>query len=107
MDMKVAKAFKDQESHTTDITFMGDVQSRCPLLEMVGVFLFPDDLLRKRQINPSFISGQYPEIPLMAREIVEKENELSAFKKSSQDDGETNKTREEITLYEVFKVIHN
>ena len=105
MDVKVAKEFIDQESHTIDITFMKDVQKRCPLLQMVGVFLFPNDLVRKRQINPLFINGQFPEIPLIAREILESENELSAFKKSSQDDGEANKTCQEITLYEVFKVI--
>ena len=106
MDMKVAKSFIDQESHTIDITFVKDIQSRCPLLEMVGVFLFPDDFLRRRQINPLFINGQYPEIPLIAREILENENELSALKKPSQDEGKTNKTCQEITLFEVFKVIH-
>ena len=37
------------------------------------MYLFQDDLIKKRLINPLFISGKYPEVPLMAREILDKE----------------------------------
>ena len=84
---------------------MRDIQRRCPLFEMVGIFLFPNDLVRRRQINPLFVNGKYPEIPMIAREILENENILTIKKKPSRDDGESTESCNVITLFDVFKIV--
>ena len=66
----------------------------------------PDDLLKKQQINPWFLNGKYPEIPLMAREILLRREEIEG--NSSQPINQTTDTKSGIsviTLQQVFKTI--
>ena len=66
----------DETTGQLNPSFVRGVQRQCPLFELVGLFIFPDDLIKRREINPFFMSGKYPEVPLVAREIVEKEEAI-------------------------------
>ena len=72
----------------------------------MGFFLFPDDLIRKRQINPSFLRGEYPDVRRLSREIIEKEAALEAAKRPSngREQNEEN-MQETITLLDVFEKV--
>ena len=72
---------------------------------MVGLFLFPNDLIRKREINPIFLSGKYPEIPSLACEIVEKENEIISAKNTYQNGPAAFEMKDVITMIDVFVII--
>ena len=73
IDMSLARRNVIDTMQQLDESFLKNVQRQCPFFELVGLFLFPDDLINKRQINPIFVNGKYPEVPLISREIVEKE----------------------------------
>ena len=72
---------------------------------MVGLFLFPDDLIRKREINPFFLSEKFCEVSLMAREIMEKTDEIVFAKNRSQQKGTVLERNEFLTLMDVFTII--
>ena len=76
IDTRQARRNIDETTLQLSPSFLKSVQRQCPLFEQVGLFLFPDDLIKTRQINPLFISGKYPEVPLMAREIIDKEETI-------------------------------
>ena len=61
---------------TLNEQFLKSVMGRCPLYITVGIFLFPDDLIRRRKINNNFVSGRFPEIQQIANEIVERETQI-------------------------------
>ena len=103
-DMKNAQEYLNPSSTAIEETFMKEIQRKCPLFEKVDLFLFPRDLIWRRQINPIIISGNYPEILPIAREIVEREEEIKAVKRSDRG-GVGCDENEVITLTEVFKVV--
>ena len=105
MDTRKTKHYIDQTLWRIDPTFTREVQKKCPLFELVGLFLFPNDLIRKREINPIFLSGKYPEIPSLACEIVEKENEIISAKNTSQNGQVAFETKHVITIIDVFVII--
>ena len=105
MDMRVAKQHVDQNLYQINPSFAKEVGRRCPLQEMVGLFLFPEDLIRKREINPFFLSEQFPEVSLMACEILEKADEIILAKNISQQKGTVLERNELLTLMDVFMII--
>ena len=105
IDTRVAHRNVDPITQRLNKQFLQNVQRQCVLFEIVGLFLFPDDLIKKREINPLFISGKYPEVPLMARDILVKEDIIKCKTRHS-----TQRTNGEpetyiITLSDVFKII--
>ena len=76
-----------------------------PPFEMGDLFVFPDDSIRNREINPTFLSGKYPEILPLAREIINKENEIVLAKNTSRNQRAGFETNDIITLLDVFIII--
>ena len=81
--------------------FFQKIWLECPLFEVVGIFLFPNDLIKKHQINPRFVSGKYPEIPLLANEILQKAEEIKNV--ILRREGDSNPSI--ITLLDVFQSV--
>ena len=82
--------------------FLQTICLDCPLLEVVGIFLFPDDLIKKREINPRFVSGKYPEIPLLATEILQSVEEIKNIILRRREDDSNMSI---ITLLDVFQIL--
>ena len=78
IDSRLARRHIDQTTQRLSIAFFKTVQHQCPIFELIGLFLFPDDLIKKRRVNPLFISGKYPEVPLITREILDKEEMIKS-----------------------------
>ena len=73
---------------------------------MVGIYLFPDDLIKRRTINPLFLSGAFPEIPRIAQQIVQNEEVIKRVKQHSiRDDTNDCLAVDVITLCDVFKIV--
>ena len=103
IDMRRAKRETNLETNTLDRHFLRSVQQHCPLLETVDVFLFPDKLIREREVNEFFVSGRYPEIQRMATEILNNVQSDANWAMINQMSGETDGVRmNQITLLEVF-----
>ena len=79
---------------------------KCPLFLNIGIFLLPDDLIRSRRINSFFLSGCFPEIQLVANEIIRNEVLiLELFQAPSQQNEGVEEQNRPITLLDVFKVV--
>ena len=105
IDIRVAHRNTDQTTQRLRDQFLKRVQRQCPLFELVGLFLFPDDLIKKRQINTLFITGKYPEVPIIAREILVKEE---MFKRKTVHSTERTDVTDEtdiLTLGDVFQIV--
>ena len=86
--------------------FLRQVRLSCPFLEAIEIFIFPDELLRKQQINPTFLSRKYPEIQQIAREILFKRDIIEGNNMGRMDPtSERERQMTVITLLDVFKVI--
>ena len=89
-----------------DVEYLRSFQRNCPLFELVGLSHFPDDFIRRRQINPTFLGGKYPEVGRMSCEIIEKELEIKMRKRaSSGQEQNEDRAEETITLLDVFEII--
>ena len=79
--------FNDRHTHWLNKSFLARNEMGCPADVIVGLFLFPDDLIKKGKINPFFISGKYPEIPIIACDILEKKEaiKMNAGEMTNQD----------------------
>ena len=105
IDTRAAHRNLDQTTQRLNKEFLKRVQRQCPLYELVGVYLFQDDLIKKRLINPLFISGKYPEVPLLAREILDKEEMFRNKTGQSTERTEKFLETEILTLSDVFQKI--
>ena len=103
---RVARRHVDPTTEQLDLHFLENVSLNCQINEFVGIHLFPDDLIKKNTINPLFLSGKYPEIPLMASEIVSN-RELFMHHNMETADQMTKNTGSDstITLQDVFKMV--
>ena len=102
---RLANRNVEEMTHQLNMSFMRNVQSQCAIFELVGLFLFPDDLIKKREINPLFIGGKYPEVPLMAMEIVDKEEMIR--RATVHTTGRTDHPHQKafFTVHDVFKIL--
>ena len=55
LTVRSAKQHLTPSTISLDQHYLKSFQQRCPVFKLVGFFLFPDDLIRRRQINPSFL----------------------------------------------------
>ena len=46
------------------------------MVELVGIFLLPDDPIKNSQINPHFVNGKFPEIPPLACDVMQRVEEI-------------------------------
>ena len=104
--MRLARSHIDSRCMMLNEQFLKSVIGICPLYVTVGIFLFPDDLIRQRKINHCFVSGQFPEIQRIANEIVENEAQIvRSFHATSLVVEGGNAANRSISLLDVFKVI--
>lgn len=75
----------------------------CPFMVLVGIFVFPDDLIKHQMVNEFFLGGRYPEIEAISREIVTKKDEIGRQVQTSYQTQQ--RPTPTITLLDVFKVI--
>ena len=105
IDVKSARGFIDYEDAMLDTAFLHHFKRKCPLFVSVDMFLFPDELIRHRRIKTYFVSGHFPEIQMIASEILQKERLILESFRASQDNEEDVVPNTPITLLDVFKVI--
>ena len=82
--------------------FLQTIWLDCPLFEVVGLFIFPNDLIKKHQINPRFVGGKYPEIPHISREMLQRVDEIKNVISRERKE-ESNSSI--ITLLDVFQIL--
>ena len=106
IDKRMARRHLDPTTGQLDPIFLRNVMMSCPVFEMVEIFLFPDELLKKQQIKPLFLSGRYPEIPLIAREMLSKKEAIQGeIQRTTIPTLEETNLAPTITLRDVFKTI--
>ena len=105
IDKRIAYKHTDQNTQQLSKQFLSKTQHECPINVLVGLFLFPDDLIKNQQINPFFISGKFPEIPIIASEILVKQEEIRAKAIQLTNGDAENTTPPTITLMDVFHVV--
>ena len=93
-------------TNTLDERFLERIKTNRPLFLTVGIYLFPDDLIRKRQINPFFFSGNVPEINRMAMDIVCNQEAIENRVRTNDIGRESAKGPTTITLFDVFQVVN-
>ena len=94
-------------NHTLNKQLVRSMQLKCPLLESVDVFLFPDGLIKERKINESFLSGRYPEIQTMAMENMNNERSIVDGVRNRHISETNDAGTETNTLLDVFKFVDN
>ena len=52
LDKRVANRHKNPEKGQLERRIISNTQQKCPINVVVGLFLFPDDWIKNRQINP-------------------------------------------------------
>ena len=102
---RIAYQRLNHKSNRLDGVFLMSCRLRCPINESVGLFPFPDDLLKKHQINHLFVGGKYPEVQLMAREIIEKRTDFVSSRPTRWQENEPTTQTTIITLQDAFKTI--
>ena len=106
VDLRLARSHIDARSMTLNEQFLKSVMGRCRLYITVGIFLFPDDLIRRRKINNYFVSGRFPEIQQIANEFVEQETQIvRSFHATSRGGEGQDDSNRPISLLDVFKVV--
>ena len=107
VDSRLARSCRDNHTGTLNEAVLKCYMRQCPLFVNVGLFLFPDDLIRRRTINTFFLSGGFPEVQHIASEIIEKEaliiQQTNIAPRENEIVGEPNTT---ITLLDVFTIIN-
>ena len=106
IDTRHARRHTDIHSATLNDAVLKSYMRKCPLFLNVGIFLFPDDLIRRRTINTFFLSGRFPEIPRIASEIIQKEALIwETFHTTTHQNDGSGEQNIPVTLLDVFKVI--
>ena len=105
MDPRTAKHFINCNLRRMDGDFQRRFQQGCPLFEMVGVFMFPNDLIKTGTINPYFVSGRFPEISRLAVLIIQNKAAIMTIKEQSIHKNANDCLPDVITLNDVFKII--
>ena len=106
LDTRVSKDHLSPSLLSINHDYLKTVRGSCPLFELVGLFLFPDDLIRRRQINPAFLGPKYPEVRRVSCKIIEREREIRMRKHNSSGSEQNEEyTQEPITLLDVFEEI--
>ena len=103
LDTKRAEPHIDFTNNTLNKQLLRETRLNCPLLEIVDIFLFPDELIREVKMNEFFVSGRYPEVQRMAREIVINQELRALLSNRRQSNDEAEEGRENtITLMDIF-----
>ena len=103
IDTRIARQNTNHEMLTLNPALLDHMRRACPFMLIVGVFLFPNDLIKHQMVNQFFIGGRYPEIDEISREILAKKDEIiRSVQTSVQTEQRPTQT---ITLLDVFKVI--
>ena len=96
----------DISTNTLNRQLFQSVRINCPLFLIVGIFLFPDELIKRRQINEFFLTGTIPEIQRISMEIINREDDImNVANRLNGERGET--STKVISRLDVFKVINH
>ena len=69
------------------------------------MFNYPDRLLKEGQINPWFLRADFPEVPQIAKDIVENKRMIVEVASKENRGGEMDDKNDLITLFDVFRVV--
>ena len=105
IDKRQAQIHMNPETKRLEGAFVKTIGNTCQIYELVGLFLFPDDLIKNGLINQLFLSPKYPEVPRMANEIAAKKELIVRQKRENNDDSNQQAQWSLITLQDVFQCI--
>ena len=104
-NMRHANEHLNTSQNSIDVGLLKTIQQSCTLFELVGLFIFPDDLIKRRQINPIFLEERFSEVRTISREIVEKEELIKTTKHKRHRLQNVEHLEETITLLDVLETI--
>ena len=103
IDMRLARQHINHEMLTMNQALLDHMRRECPFMLLVGVFIFPDDLIKHQMVNHFFLGGRYPEIDEISREILTKKDQIIRRVQTSVQTRQ--RQTQTITLLDVFKVV--
>ena len=103
IDTRLARQNADIVTLKLNEGLLNRMRRSCPFMLLVGVFMFPDNLIKLNMVNEFFLGGRYPEVEVISREIIEKKEEIVRRVQTS-NDGRQRQTPT-IALHDIFKVI--
>ena len=103
IDIAQAKQNTHDFTRNLEPTFYKEMKMKCPFEMEVDLFTFPDGFIKRREINPYFIRGGFPEVEGILKEIVENKKTVTEKMRQIKDDEVRREST--ITLFDVFTVV--
>ena len=71
-----AKQNTNNLTNNLEPAFFKEMKMKCPFVMEVDLFTFPDGFIKRREINPYFLGGGFPEVEVILNEILGNEKQL-------------------------------
>ena len=68
IDTRLARQNADIVTLKLNEGLLNRMRRSCPFMLLLGVFMFPDDLIKLHMVNEFFLGGRYPEIEVISRD---------------------------------------